>query len=218
MNPPKKRIVEWAPHKEFANKLIVLGHDLRVYTYEQVVGEFDASTVSFGHQEVANSRKRDIFHLNHVISLDNQIPRCAAWATNPLTADWLAVGYMNGRIALIHLPDMTAIEQNRPSIGEFEKSTKRSSSIILDKNAQSFVLEWLGPKYQRMCNALAFQHSKSMTSLIAQALDKAKNDFGLYIWDPSRASLSGKGTMLARTSINLTHEIILFPPPRSRCV
>ena len=194
MNPPRKRIVEWSPHKEFANKLVVLGHDLRVYTYERVVDEFDASAVSFEPQEVVNSRKRDVFHLNHVISLDNQIPRCAAWATNSLTADWLAVGYMNGKIALIHLPDMI-FERNYTSIEESEKGTRRSSSIIMDKNTQSFALEWLGPKYQRMCNALAFQHSKSMTSLIAQALDKVKNDFGLYIWDPSRVSLNGKETI-----------------------
>jgi hypothetical protein len=196
MNQSRKRVIHWSPHKETPNRFMVVANDMRLYTF--IEGDQNNRTTSSSISSSASSSqkksggalapKKASIQLNYIIPANSQLARCTTWATNPSTPDWVAMGYINGRVAVVHLPQMVTV-QNKITLENEElplwivHASGTGMNVLQPKDS---VFQWFIPKYQRACNAVAFQYSTSATSLVAEALDKIRNDDSLYIWDPNR--------------------------------
>eukprot|EP01137_Pigoraptor_chileana_P029757 Opistho-2@15358 len=160
----RRRLLLYSPHDR--DKILVASNDLRLYelsfrsqsqTVDGPAGLNYQSSQQRAHRSddthVSSRPKRGVT----LVGVRSELPlwKCAAWYERPQPRHLLAVGQSNGNVTL------TA----------FGAEADRASGVLCE----------LRPKHARACNAVSW--NTAAPTHLAAALEKARNDASLLVWD-----------------------------------
>jgi hypothetical protein len=92
----------------------------------------------------------------------------------------IAVGFSNGRTILSRLDSFSDVSLENQSLSQFSLAYNEPAPV----KSHLAILGEFNPKHARACNVVEF--SPGNPRMLLSGLDKARNDFCLFVWDVER--------------------------------